>query len=99
LDPDFQGYGVQLTDQEGRFRFATIKPGHYPLDKTQIRAPHLHFEVTGRFDGRVTQLFFAGEVLNEQDFVLRGASRNRDRLITPILPAPADEDPATRLVQ
>jgi protocatechuate 3,4-dioxygenase, beta subunit len=99
LDPDFQGWGVQLTDREGRFRFTTIKPGPYPLDEKQIRAPHIHFEVTGRYDRRVTQLFFAGEALNDQDFVLRSAWRNRDRLIAPVVAAPPDEDPATRSVR
>src|SRR4029077_12386445 len=27
LDPNFQGYAVQTTDKEGRYRFKTIKPG------------------------------------------------------------------------
>src|SRR5437899_170642 len=31
LDPNFQGYSVQETDQEGRYRFKTIKPGAYPV--------------------------------------------------------------------
>jgi protocatechuate 3,4-dioxygenase, beta subunit len=99
LDPDFQGYGVQVTDRDGRFRFTTIKPGPYPFDGTRIRTPHLHFDVTGRTDQRVTQLFFAGEPLNDQDFVLQSVPRNRDRLLAPILPAPAGEDPASQLVQ
>jgi protocatechuate 3,4-dioxygenase, beta subunit len=99
LDRDFQGYGVQLTDREGRFRFTTIKPGPYPFDATRIRTPHLHFEVTGRIDQRVTQLFFAGEALNSQDFVLQAVPRDRDRLIVELLPPPAGEDPASRLVK
>jgi protocatechuate 3,4-dioxygenase, beta subunit len=99
LDPDFQGYGVQLTDREGRYRFTTIKPGPYPFDATRTRTPHLHFEVTGRIDQRITQLFFAGEPLNAQDFVLQGVPRGRDRLIVALQPPPASEDPAARLVQ
>ena len=99
LDPDFQGYGVQLTDRDGRYRFTTIKPGPYPFDATRIRTPHLHFEVTGRIDQRVTQLFFAGEPLNAQDFVLQAVPRNRDRLIADLLAPPAGEDPSGRLVQ
>jgi protocatechuate 3,4-dioxygenase beta subunit len=97
LDPGFQGYGVQLTDRDGRFRFTTIKPGPYPVG-TRTRAPHLHFEVTGRIDRIVTQLFFPGEPLNEQDFVLQSVPRDRDRLIADLQPAPADEDSTTRLV-
>ncbi len=99
LDPDFQGYGVQLTDREGRYRFTTIKPGPYPFDATRIRTPHLHFEVTGRTDQRVTQLFFAGEALNAEDFVLQAVPRDRDRLIIDLLPPPAGEDPASWLVK
>lgn len=98
LDPGFQGYGVQLTDREGRFRFTTIKPGPYPFDATRTRTPHLHFEVTGRIDQRITQLFFAGETLNAQDFVLQGVPRNRDNLIADLLPPPAGEDPTSRVV-
>jgi protocatechuate 3,4-dioxygenase, beta subunit len=99
LDPGFQGYGVQVTDREGRFRFTTIKPGPYPFDQTRIRSPHLHFEVTGQKDRRVTQMFFAGESLNEQDVVLKAAFRNRDRLIAELLPPPPEVDPASRLVR
>jgi protocatechuate 3,4-dioxygenase, beta subunit len=98
LDPDFQGYGVQLTDREGRFRFTTIKPGPYPFDATRTRTPHLHFDVTGRIDQRVTQLFFSGEPLNDQDFVLQAVPRFRDRLIVDLMPPPPGEDPASRLV-
>ena len=99
LDPDFQGYGVQLTDREGRYRFTTVKPGPYPFDATRTRTPHLHFDVTGRTDERETQLFFAGESLNDQDFVLQGIPRNKDRLIAELLPAPPGEDPTTRFIQ
>ena len=99
LDPDFEGYGVQLTDREGRFRFTTIKPGPYPFDATRVRTPHLHFEVTGRIDQRVTQLFFAGEGLNAEDFVLQAVPRDRDLLIADLVPSPAGEDPASRLVR
>lgn len=98
LDPDFQGYGVQLTDREGRYRFTTIKPGPYPFDATRIRTPHLHFEVTGKIDQRVTQLFFAGEPLNAQDFVLQAVPRDRERLIAELLPAPAGEDASSRFL-
>jgi protocatechuate 3,4-dioxygenase, beta subunit len=98
LDPDFQGYGVQLTDREGRFRFTTIKPGPYPFDGG-TRAPHLHFQVTGRAESRVTQMFFAGEELNGQDQVLQCVPRRRESMVANLLPAPRDEDPAARLIQ
>ena len=56
LDPNFEGFGVQITDREGRYRFKTIKPDGYP---THIpgwkRPPHIHFDVTGKVDKLVTQ--------------------------------------------
>src|SRR5689334_14417819 len=42
LDPNFEGFAVQDTDAEGRFRFKTIKPGAYPATATWMRPPHLH---------------------------------------------------------
>jgi protocatechuate 3,4-dioxygenase beta subunit len=98
VDPDFQGYGVQVTDREGRFRFTTIKPGPYPFEGG-TRAPHLHVQVTGQAERRVTQMFFAGEPLNGQDFVLQSVPRRRENMVADLLPAPQGEDPATRLIQ
>jgi len=67
LDPNFQGYGVIVTDAEGRYRFKTIKPAGYPLTQNSYRAPHIHFELTGRLDRHITQMWFPGEPLNSQD--------------------------------
>lgn len=39
LDPNFQGYAVQKTDREGRYRFKTIKPGAYPVEDGWTRPP------------------------------------------------------------
>src|SRR5712675_3509890 len=46
LDPNFEGFAMQATDAEGRYRFKTIKPGAYPATANWMRPPHLHFEVT-----------------------------------------------------
>ncbi len=67
LDPNFQGYGVLKTDNEGRYRFKTIKPGPYPVSPTEIRPPHIHFDVEGKANRLVSQMFFPGEPLNEKD--------------------------------
>jgi protocatechuate 3,4-dioxygenase beta subunit len=98
LDPDFQGYGEQLTDSEGRYRFITIKPGPYPAEEVRIRTPHIHFDVMGHTDRRVTQLFFAGEPLNAQDRIFQQVPRNREALVAHLEAAPPDEDPTDRLV-
>jgi protocatechuate 3,4-dioxygenase, beta subunit len=71
LDPDFQGFGFQTTDAEGRYRFKTIKPGPYPAPVVGMRAPHIHFEVEAKYDRLITQMFFPNEPLNEQDHFLQ----------------------------
>jgi protocatechuate 3,4-dioxygenase beta subunit len=98
LDPGFQGYGVQLTNREGQFRFTTIKPGPYPFTPTLIRAPHLHFEITGRVERRTTQMFFAGEPLNTHDFVLQSVPEHRELLIAELLQPGPGLDPGSRVI-
>jgi protocatechuate 3,4-dioxygenase, beta subunit len=75
LDPDFQGYAVLHTDRDGRYALTTIKPGPYPTARGDMRAPHIHFEIHGAVDRKVTQLFFPNEPLNEQDRHLRAVRR------------------------
>lgn len=74
-DLNFQGFGVQVTDAEGRYRFKTLKPGPYSADGDSIRAPHIHFDVSGKMDRKVTQMFFEGEPLNDQDRIFKASLR------------------------
>ena len=89
LDDNFQGYGRTITDEHGGYRFRTIRPVPYPG-----RTPHIHFAVSGpglpRF---TTQMYIAGEPLNERDGVLLGVRdpAARARLIVPLRPAPEIE--------
>lgn len=96
LDPNFEGYARLVTDTEGRYRFKTIKPGAYPMDSSTQRPPHIHFDVTGRNQRLVTQMYFAGEPLNEQDRFLQAAS-GRERLIATLRPPTADLEPDSLL--
>ncbi len=65
LDPNFSGAGRCLTDDEGRYRFLTIKPGPYPWGNhyNAWRPAHIHFSLMGRaFAQRlVTQMYFPGD--------------------------------------
>jgi protocatechuate 3,4-dioxygenase beta subunit len=71
LDPNFSGAGRCLTDDEGRYRFVTIKPGAYPWKNhhNAWRPAHIHFSLFGRaFVQRlVTQMYFPGDPLFGQD--------------------------------
>ena len=65
LDPNFSGAGRCFTDDEGRYRFTTIKPGPYPWGNhyNAWRPAHIHFSLMGRaFTQRlVTQMYFPGD--------------------------------------
>lgn len=72
LDPNFQYYGVMKTNERGEYSFKTIKPGSYLASQTWRRPPHIHFKVSLRgYRDLVTQLYFAGDSLNETDEILR----------------------------
>jgi protocatechuate 3,4-dioxygenase beta subunit len=62
LDPNFTGAGRALTDDDGNFRFTTIRPGIYPWGNhvNAWRPAHIHFSLFGRaFTSRlVTQMYF-----------------------------------------
>jgi protocatechuate 3,4-dioxygenase beta subunit len=86
LDPHFEGFAVLTTDEEGRYRFKTIKPGAYPASADRMRPPHIHFDVTGKSNRVVTQMYFAGEPWNDKDPALQGAGANKERLIVTLQP-------------
>jgi protocatechuate 3,4-dioxygenase beta subunit len=76
----------------------TIKPGRYPTAEGDIRPPHIHFAVDGRFDRLVTQLYFAGEPENQTDRWLNAAPRP-EQLITALEPAPSHLEPWARVAR
>jgi protocatechuate 3,4-dioxygenase beta subunit len=98
LDPNFEGFAVLTTDEQGRYRFKTIKPGAYPQEG-DMRPPHIHFDVTGRINRLVTQMYFAGEALNEKDRLLATARANAHRLIVSLQPPTPDLEPQSLLAQ
>jgi protocatechuate 3,4-dioxygenase, beta subunit len=87
LDPNFTGCGHILTDEEGRYRFVTIKPGCYPWRNhyNAWRPAHIHFSLFGpAFATRlVTQMYFPGDPLLAAD---------------PIYNCTADEEARKRLI-
>jgi protocatechuate 3,4-dioxygenase, beta subunit len=98
LDPNFEGYAALVTDELGRYRFKTIKPGAYPAGRA-FRPPHIHFEVAGRKDRLVTQMYFPGEARNEDDFVISSAREDRRLLIADVSAPTADLEPDSWLAR
>jgi protocatechuate 3,4-dioxygenase, beta subunit len=87
LDPNFGGAGRALTDDDGVYRFTTIKPGAYPWGNhpNAWRPAHIHFSVFGRaFTNRlVTQMYFPGDPLFDADPIFNAVRdpKARERLI------------------
>ena len=86
LDPNFQGWGMVSTDDEGRYGFKTILPGAYPLSflgDEGWRCKHIHFQVSqDGFKKLTTQMYFSGDPLIEQDLeIAKVAEEDRHLLI------------------
>lgn len=67
IDPNFGGCGRTISDQDGQYRFRTVKPGAYPWRNwiNSWRPAHIHVSVFGTaFAQRlITQLYFEGDPL------------------------------------
>ncbi|WP_405226108.1 dioxygenase family protein [Lentisalinibacter sediminis] len=83
VDPGFQGWAMIRSDAEGRYAFRTIKPGAYKVGGNWTRPPHIHFRVSRRgYHELTTQMYFAGEALNEKDRLLQSVpAGDRDLLV------------------
>jgi len=88
LDPNFYGVGKMMTDDEGRYRFVTIKPGPYPWgnhDKAW-RPAHIHFSLFGNVYAQrlVTQMYFPSDPLFDFDPIFQSVpdAAARERLIS-----------------
>ncbi|SDZ18130.1 protocatechuate 3,4-dioxygenase beta subunit [Amycolatopsis xylanica] len=88
LDPNFDGVGRTLTDDDGRYTFTTIKPGAYPWKNhdNAWRPAHIHFSVFGTaFTQRlVTQMYFPDDPLFGQDPIFNSIpdEKARQRMIS-----------------
>lgn len=101
LDPNFQGFAVQMTDAEGRYRFKTVKPGAYPINAMnpkEKRPPHIHFDITGTKGRLVTQMYFPDDPLNEQDPLFRELGDSKAAAIGKVLPPTREFEPDSLIV-
>jgi protocatechuate 3,4-dioxygenase beta subunit len=86
LDPNFLGVGQCLTDEEGGYRFTSIKPGPYPWGNhpNAWRPAHIHFSLLGPTLGSrlVTQMYFENDPLLPLDPIFNSApEHSRGRMI------------------
>jgi protocatechuate 3,4-dioxygenase beta subunit len=83
LDPNFGGAGRCLTDDEGNYRFVTVKPGPYPWGNHENawRPSHIHFSVFGRefLQRLVTQMYFPGDPLFPYDPIFNSVRDPKSR--------------------
>ncbi len=88
LDPNFTGAGRCLTDERGRYRFVTVKPGAYPWRNhlNAWRPAHVHFSLFGPSlaSRLVTQMYFPGDPLIPLDPILSSIPdpRGREMLVS-----------------
>ncbi len=96
-DANFRGRGRVVTDAEGKYQYKTIKPGGYAVPDNRPgdtigwwRPPHIHLSLFGaNFASRlVTQVFFPGDPLNDDDLILMRIPDKaaRERLIARYVP-------------
>jgi protocatechuate 3,4-dioxygenase beta subunit len=98
LDPNFEGYAKLLTDADGRYRFKTIKPAAYPAGEF-MRPAHIHFDVAGKLNRLVTQMYFPGDPHNADDLVLAIATKNKQLLMADVHPPTPDLEPDSLLAR
>jgi protocatechuate 3,4-dioxygenase, beta subunit len=83
LDPNFAGVGQTFTDDNGFYRFVTIRPGAYPWKNhaNAWRPQHIHFSLFGpAFATRlVTQMYFPGDPLLVHDPIFNSVTDDAAR--------------------
>ena len=96
LDPNFQGFGQDVTDEVGGYRFRTIKPPPYPASANWMRPSHIHFRIVSPTSGTlVTQMYFAGDPYLAGDFVFNGITDPAARagVVSTLSPPPDGSGP------
>lgn len=88
LDPNFQYWGIEVTNSEGAYNFKSIIPGHYSAGANWIRPPHIHFKVHKRgIRELISQMYFAGNQYNAGDLILQKIPLlERDSVVRPLSP-------------
>jgi protocatechuate 3,4-dioxygenase, alpha subunit len=93
IEPAFKGYGRIASDDQGRFRILTIKPGPVPGPQGSMQAPHVVVSVfmRGLLKRLATRIYFPGDPHHANDPVL--ALVNPARRAT-LIAKPTSGDPS-----
>ena len=88
LEPGFKGFGRVATDDDGRFRFKSIKPGRVPAPGGGLQAPHLNVTIfmRGMLKQLLTRMYFPRDPANAEDPVLASvpAARRQTLIASPV---------------
>ncbi len=73
------GFGRVPTSENGEFQLDTVKPGLVEAPDGTSQAPHIVVSIfmRGLLTRLITRIYFAGEALNETDFVLKQVDAER----------------------
>ena len=87
LDPNFTGVGRVVSDDKGRYRYITVRPGAYPWGNhhNAWRPSHIHLSLLGpAFATRlVTQMYFPDDPLIPLDPIANAVPMPyRDRMVS-----------------
>lgn len=92
LEQGFRGFARIPADEQGIFRFTTVKPGSVPGPGGRPQAPHLVISITmrGLMRGLLTRAYFQGEPGNASDPILQRVPTHRREtlMLQPVLDDP-----------
>ncbi len=73
LETAFKGFGRTPTDDNGSFKFTTIKPGRVAAPGGGLQAPHINVTIfmRGMLKQLNTRIYFPADAANESDSVLK----------------------------
>jgi len=79
LEVGFKGFGRVPTDESGRFRFTTIKPGRVPAPGGGLQAPHVNVTILmrGLMKQLTSRIYFPADPSNADDPVLQSVPQPR----------------------
>lgn len=83
IEQGFTGFGRVYTDEDGRFRFNTIKPGRVPGPDGAPQAPHLNISIfmRGLLKHLITRMYFPGDDVTNDAVLQRVPPTRRGTLV------------------